>query len=163
MFSQSVAATVSRRIAATRSITGEEVVVVTVERLASAEVDDAVQGEANRLFAVQGVRGTLIYVDREDRRDAIVAQPDAWFSAQRIARVKSMLESAFASGAYDRGLERATSAVLDVYLHDAQPASNRSASAPPRLRVYAIAVAALLAYLLAAGALRAGRRMKSHP
>jgi uncharacterized membrane protein YgcG len=154
VFSVRTVAGVERRIAATRAATGEELVVVTVPRLAGARASGVVEGEAERLFYQEGVRGTLLYVDRNDRRDAVIAQPAAWFDARRVAAIRRALEARFQRGEYDAGLRAVAGDVLAVY--DAHAATSRAGvrKAAPRLRIYAWIAAALLAYLVIRGALR---------
>jgi uncharacterized membrane protein YgcG len=154
MFSSAAAASVAQRAAAARASTGEELIVITVSRFPGAQTGNAVESEARRIFAQDGVHGTLLYVDRDDRRDAIVAEPAAWFSPARVAALKRGLETDFRLGEYDEGLERFTTAVLDVYAKNAPIAANRDAGAAPRLRIYALIAAALIAYLVLRGAVR---------
>lgn len=154
MFSPAAAASVSQRAAVARAATGEELVVVTVGRLPGAQSGNAVDGEATRLFSQEGVHGTLLYVDLDDRRDAIIAEPAAWFSPARLAALKRGLEDDFRNGEYDEGLEHFASAVLDVYAKNAPVTAKRDTDAAPRLRNYALIAAILIAYLALRGALR---------
>ncbi len=115
VFSARTVAWVERRVAATRVETGEELVVVTVPRFPGAQASGAVADEAARLFDQEGVAGTLLYVDRDDRRDAVIAQPAAWFDAQHVASIRQAMEARFRRGAYDAGLRAAADDVLAVY------------------------------------------------
>ncbi len=154
VFSASTVAEVERRIASTRAETGEELVVVTVPQLPGAQASGAVEDEAERLFYQEGVRGTLLYVDRDDRRDAVIAQPAAWFGAQYVASIRQAMEARFRRAEYDAGLRAIADDVLAVYR--AHPAATRASvtKAVPRLRIYAWIAAALLAYLVIRGTLR---------
>lgn len=154
MFSASAVAAVGRQIAAARSQTGEELVVVTVPSVPGAEIDDAVGAEAQRIFAQQGVRGALLYVDRDDHRDALIAQPQSWFAAGEVPSLRRSLDARFALGEYDAGLEDLATAVLDIYRSHARPAPPSAIAPAPRLRVAAVIAAVVLAYLVILGASR---------
>lgn len=154
MFSASAVAAVERSIAATRAQTGEELVVVTVPNLAGAEIGDTVDAEANRVFMQRGVRGALLYVDRDDRRDALIAQPAAWFPADEASMLRRELDAEFGLGNYDAGLENLTAAVLRVYDEHETPAPSNAIATAPRLRI-ALAIAAfVLAYFVVRGSTR---------
>lgn len=153
MFSAQAISRTQNEIAALRARSGEELVVVTVTSEPDAGVPGAIEAEAQRIAAQEGVRGTLFYVDRGDRRDALLAEPVSWFPPATVARIRAHAEAAFAAGNDDAGLERVAGAVLAVYEAHA-PTRPSATPQAPRLRVYALVAALALAYLLVRGALR---------
>lgn len=154
VFSANTVARVERQIATVRAQTNEALVVVTVAHLPAAEIDDAVDDVAAQYDAQHGVQGSLLYVDRDDRRDALIAEPVAWFPRSDVLTMRRALEARFAAGEYDAGLSGLTSSVLHVYEHHRASPKQNATTPAPRARLYGIAVAALLAYLLVRAALR---------
>jgi uncharacterized membrane protein YgcG len=154
VFSAHTVARVEQQIAAVRAQTDEALVVVTVAHVPAAEIEDAVDDEAAQYYAQHGVHGSLLYVDRDDRRDALIAEPAAWFPLSDVSTMRQALEARFGAGEYDAGLVGLTSSILHVYEHGGGSPERNATIAAPRARLYGIAVAALLAYLLVRAALR---------
>jgi uncharacterized membrane protein YgcG len=154
VFSPAAVARVEARIEAMRERTGDELVVVTVASLPGVDGASAVREQAWNAFAQRGVHGALLYVDRDDRRDALIAQPETIFPPATRAALVAALDRSFAQGEYDGGLERLAASVDALYRRDATPPS--ATNAAPRPRVWAIVAGAALAYLLIRGTLRRG-------
>jgi len=131
MFSKQMIDRVDGRIDAFNRATGKEIVVVTVPSLDGANLQDA----AAKAFSQQNVDGVLIFIARDDRRDIIV--PDragvraGWFTPEVLRSIRTQIESAFRSEAFDDGLLSGVDGVLAVYRQHTQGrAAQGSALAP---------------------------------
>lgn len=154
MFSAQAVQQVERRIATVRKRTGEELLVVTVPSVPGASAPNVVSQEAERI-ALQRGACAVIYVDRGDRRDWIVARPEIWFPRKSVSAIRTRMEHAFRLHDYDAGLSGAVGAILGIYRTQA-PATVSVTKTAPRFDLYGWLIATVLAYLVIRGSLREG-------
>jgi uncharacterized membrane protein YgcG len=154
MFSAQAVQQATQRIAAVRKSTGEELLVVTVRSVPGASVPSAISQEAQRILLQQGA-AAVIYVDRGDHLDTIVARPEAWFAPRTVSAMREAMERKFRAHAYDAGLNGAVAAILGI-LRAHAPARGGVTNAAPRFGLYGWLVAAVLAYVVVRGMLREG-------
>lgn len=115
MFSASTVAQLNERLAAFNAQTRKEIVVVTVQSLGGASLQQAAQSA----FAQQSVNGVLIFIARDDRRDIIV--PDragvqaGWFTPDVLRSIRTSMEAQFRSEDYDAGITNAVDGILGIY------------------------------------------------
>ncbi len=154
MFSAHVVQQVSQNASAVRAITGEELLVVTVPSVPGASAPDVISQEAERIRLQRGA-DAVIFIDRGDHRDWIVARPNAWFSPQEVSAVRTLMEQEFRLHAYDAGVRGAADTILAVYRTYA-PRSVSVTNTAPRFGLYGWLIAVVLAYLVIRGASRGG-------
>ncbi len=152
MFSMPTVAYVQRRIESVRERTGRTLLVVTLASLTNAQVPGVLDEEAQRILEQRGADAVL-YIDRDDRLDSLVARPQRWFTSTRIAAIRATMERNFADGRYDLGLRSAVAKILAVYTAGAAMGQGMANAAPP-LRAYGWLAVAILLYLVVRGAAR---------
>lgn len=115
MFSASTVAQLNQRISNFNAQTGKEVVVIAVQSLNGATLQEA----ASSAFSSNNVNGVLIFIARSDRKDIIV--PDragaqaGWFTPDVTRGIRQSMEAQFRSENYDAGITGAVDGVLNVY------------------------------------------------
>lgn len=115
MFSAGTVAQLNGRISNFNAQTGKEIVVVTVQSLNGATLQDA----AASAFSANNVNGVLIFIARSDRKDIVV--PDragrqaGWFTPDVTRGIRQSMEAQFRSENYDAGITAAVDGVLNVY------------------------------------------------
>lgn len=171
MFSPDTVAQLNSRISNFNAQTGKEIVVVTVPSVTDGDVRTA----AENAFSQQQVNGVLIFVDKGDRKDYILADRAAvqagWWTSQTSQSIASAMQAQFKAGDFDGGITTAVNGALDVYrshmgsLGGNQPAQaygrhsfgypQHAATSGVHIGVFWIIIMALVAFFIIRSLMRA--------